>query len=299
MNSRMLICKSTIYIPIQISERPSPMSVEKEILQVTEIKRKPKEDQQRYFERIVNVLAPKQEGNPDFDEQDAAAEKMWANLTENAQAWVDAAIAAIDNGNSIPSFSKYDTKKKATPVQKEVAEEDDEDVENKEEAEEAEEETAEENEEEEKPRKAKASKAVKKEASADDEDLEEEASDQEDDSEGGDKEDDDTQTEQESSMKKPAKKTKGKAKGKGVALASTNGAAKANSTKRPGRASKFNPDMKITVIAKENPRRPNTRTHDVFNYYKTGMTVGAFLEKKDARLVDLKADVDRGHIKVS
>lgn len=278
------------------------MSVEKEILQVTGIKRKPKEDQQRYLERIVNLLAPK-EGSPDFDELDAAAEKMWANLSENAQAWVDGAIAAIDNSSSIPSFSKYDVKKKAKVVEKEVAEEDEEDVEGEEETEETEEETEEatEDEEEEESRPAKASKAVKKAASKDDEDLEEEASDQEDNSEGNEQEEDDAQTEQESSMKKPAKKLKGKAKAKGAGLAS--GATKAKTTngaaKKPGRTSKFNPDMKITVLAKENPRRPNTRTYDIFNYYKTGMTVGDFLAKKDARLVDIKADVERGHIKVS
>jgi hypothetical protein len=60
----------------------------------------------------------------------------------------------------------------------------------------------------------------------------------------------------------------------------------------------FKPDGKITVLAKDNPRR-GKRTGKVFGYYKTGMTVEQFLAKPDALMVDLVADVERGHIKVA
>ena len=66
------------------------------------------------------------------------------------------------------------------------------------------------------------------------------------------------------------------------------------------RTPKFKPERKITLLVEKgtNPRRKNSRTGKVFGYYKNGMTVAQFLEKKDARMVDLVADVDRGHIRI-
>ena len=66
------------------------------------------------------------------------------------------------------------------------------------------------------------------------------------------------------------------------------------------RQPKFAPEQRITLLVEKgtNPRRKNTSTGKVFGYYKNGMTVGQFLEKKDARMVDLIADVDRGHIRI-
>ena len=66
---------------------------------------------------------------------------------------------------------------------------------------------------------------------------------------------------------------------------------------RGKRTPRFTPEQKITLLAKENPRRKG-RTGKVFGYYKTEMTVGQFLAKPDALMVDLLADVERGHIKV-
>ena len=67
------------------------------------------------------------------------------------------------------------------------------------------------------------------------------------------------------------------------------------------RTPKFAPEQRITLLVEKgtNPRRKNSRTGKVFGYYKNGMTVAQFLEKKDAKMVDLVADVDRGHIKVA
>lgn len=60
-------------------------------------------------------------------------------------------------------------------------------------------------------------------------------------------------------------------------------------------------EQKITLLVEKgsNPRRAGTRTGKVFGYYKTGMTVEQFLAKPDALMVDLVADVERGHVKVA
>ncbi len=72
-----------------------------------------------------------------------------------------------------------------------------------------------------------------------------------------------------------------------------NGTAKA--TKR------LSADAVITVLVKTNPRREGHGTHKRFAVYKTGMTVGEYLDKGKslgAKRSNLRWDVKRGHIDV-
>jgi hypothetical protein len=55
---------------------------------------------------------------------------------------------------------------------------------------------------------------------------------------------------------------------------------------------------KITVLAEKNPRREGSKTFKKFALYETGMTVAEFVSK-GGRLIDVKADLERGHIAVS
>lgn len=55
---------------------------------------------------------------------------------------------------------------------------------------------------------------------------------------------------------------------------------------------------KITVLAEKNPRREGSKTFEKFALYETGMTVAEFVGK-GGRLIDVKADLERGHIAVS
>lgn len=74
---------------------------------------------------------------------------------------------------------------------------------------------------------------------------------------------------------------------------------KAEKIKKTGgsRVKLFQEDDVITVVAKENPRRQGSKTYDIFKLYKTGMKVKDFVAK-GGRVVDVKADLDRGHISV-
>ena len=65
----------------------------------------------------------------------------------------------------------------------------------------------------------------------------------------------------------------------------------------PKAGSKATDNRKITVIAKENPKRPNTKCHARFALYKTGDTVAQFLAKGGQR-VDVRWDVDHGFIEL-
>lgn len=55
---------------------------------------------------------------------------------------------------------------------------------------------------------------------------------------------------------------------------------------------------KITVVAKDNPRREGTSGFKNFKLYKTGMTVAEFV-KKGGLLDKMATDAKRGHIRVS
>lgn len=60
----------------------------------------------------------------------------------------------------------------------------------------------------------------------------------------------------------------------------------------------FKPDAKITVIAKENPRRPGTHGHKIFESYKKLKTVSAVLAA-GGKIADIKWDIEHDSIKVS
>ena len=59
----------------------------------------------------------------------------------------------------------------------------------------------------------------------------------------------------------------------------------------------FVPDAKITVIAKDNPKRKGSKEAKRFDRYRNGMTVA---QAKDAGMdnLNLTRDVERGYIKV-
>ncbi len=63
------------------------------------------------------------------------------------------------------------------------------------------------------------------------------------------------------------------------------------------RTGDFKPDAKITVVAKENPRREGTHGHTVFEYYRKAGTVAKFLEM-GGKVADIRWDVEHDHIKV-
>ena len=66
-------------------------------------------------------------------------------------------------------------------------------------------------------------------------------------------------------------------------------AKKVSAKKRTGRPARYTPEQRITVLVKENPRRPSADSWRRFNLYKTGMTVAQALEA-GLRLVDLRWD---------
>lgn len=92
-----------------------------------------------------------------------------------------------------------------------------------------------------------------------------------------------THTEQENTMNPKTQKTS----------TSTKKAAKGGAKKVL-----FGDNQKITVIAKENPKREGTAAHKIFKLYKTGMTVAKALAAGVSR-GDLAWDTKHGFIKVS
>jgi hypothetical protein len=78
-------------------------------------------------------------------------------------------------------------------------------------------------------------------------------------------------------------------------------AAKAEGTGRRGRAPAYAGSMKITIEAEGNPKRKDTRGHEVFAMYKSGMLVSTFVEKvgdQGEAMANLRWDVAKGYIKV-
>jgi hypothetical protein len=53
----------------------------------------------------------------------------------------------------------------------------------------------------------------------------------------------------------------------------------------------------ITLLAKENPKRPGSEARDRFALYKSGMTVAQF-QAKGGKAVDIAWDLKHGFIKV-
>jgi hypothetical protein len=69
-------------------------------------------------------------------------------------------------------------------------------------------------------------------------------------------------------------------------------------------AQRFTDAMTITVLRRDNPKRPGTKAHQRFELYENGMTVGAFREKAIAAGLakggcgQLSHDVQKGFISV-
>lgn len=67
-----------------------------------------------------------------------------------------------------------------------------------------------------------------------------------------------------------------------------------------------NTDQVIKVIAPLNPKRPGTKAHERFGYYRSGMTVGDYVAmckshsapRAEDALLDISWDVDRGYIEL-
>jgi len=53
----------------------------------------------------------------------------------------------------------------------------------------------------------------------------------------------------------------------------------------------------ITLLAKENPKRPGSEARDRFDLYKNGMTVAQF-QAKGGKAIDISWDLKHGFIKV-
>lgn len=66
---------------------------------------------------------------------------------------------------------------------------------------------------------------------------------------------------------------------------------------RNGNGASFDDGQKITVIAKENPKREGTKAFKKFKIYKTGMTVALFLKKGGTRSA-LRYDTEHDYIKI-
>jgi len=87
-----------------------------------------------------------------------------------------------------------------------------------------------------------------------------------------------------------------KARAKDKAKKKPTGDAKSSTKKSSaGRTSSISHGATITVIAKSNPRRPGTEVHRRFAFYKTGMTVGKFIEKGGS-MGNVRTDLARGNI---
>lgn len=65
-----------------------------------------------------------------------------------------------------------------------------------------------------------------------------------------------------------------------------------------GRNRKFQPEQKITILAKENPKRAGSTAAERFALYKNGMTVKAALEA-GVKAADLSWDAAKGHISIA
>jgi hypothetical protein len=80
-----------------------------------------------------------------------------------------------------------------------------------------------------------------------------------------------------------------------VAEKSTKKAAPVAEKSGPGRKSAFSDDMKITVVAKENPKR--AKAAERFALYKNGMTIGEYV-KAGGTVADIRWDVKQNFISV-
>ena len=70
------------------------------------------------------------------------------------------------------------------------------------------------------------------------------------------------------------------------------------SKKTNGRAAPFAHDARITVLAKDNPKRESSAAHKVFGLYRKHRTVGDFL-KAGGTTAHLRWDSKHGFIRIA
>jgi len=97
-------------------------------------------------------------------------------------------------------------------------------------------------------------------------------------------------------IKTPSKKSATKPNVKALKKANPT-TTKSLTDKSPGRPGKYAPEQKITVVAKENPRREGTDVYDQFEILKKSKTVGDY-QKKGGRMGSLVKSVKKGWAKV-
>lgn len=108
-----------------------------------------------------------------------------------------------------------------------------------------------------------------------------------------------TSTKETSPVSTPAKKAARKTAAKGGAAKKT--AAKKTKTatgEGRGRKGAFKLDAKITLLAKENPKRASSKAHKIFAKYQSGMTVEAAI-KAGIPWRDLRWDSEHKHIRIA
>lgn len=91
---------------------------------------------------------------------------------------------------------------------------------------------------------------------------------------------------------------KATAKKAGASAKSAKGTTAKKAGGSAGRKSAFADDAKITVVSKENPKRPGSKAHGVFKKYKNGMTVAQALAA-GVTTAHLRWDSSHGFIKVT
>jgi hypothetical protein len=74
-------------------------------------------------------------------------------------------------------------------------------------------------------------------------------------------------------------------------------AAKAKSNGANGKAATFNPDFKIHLLVRENPKRAKSKEHKRFGLYKNGMTI-AQAKELGMNNLNFTRDVTLGYIRV-
>lgn len=82
------------------------------------------------------------------------------------------------------------------------------------------------------------------------------------------------------------------------ALKKSNKVATKSLTEKKGRPGAFSDEQKITVLAKENPKREGSASHKEFSLYAKNKTVGAFL-KAGGTAASLRWDSEKEFIKIS
>jgi hypothetical protein len=72
------------------------------------------------------------------------------------------------------------------------------------------------------------------------------------------------------------------------------------------KAVKINPNAKIKILVKDNPKHPGSGAETLYNLYRPGMTAAAYVQavraqatRKNAGWLALKWDIAHGYVSVS